>query len=482
MSSGKMDSETAEIEPAKIPGNYMARKNQRWVPASPQQTHNFLDSDAIHQNIPKSHVSPAQMYSTDSGKLYHAGSICIVLVGLPGRGKTNLSIGLCRYLRWLGVRTQLFHLSDYRRKKETSVSHQYFESLPSDANLLKFKLQLRERAIEDMVDYFKNQDGQIAIYDAINGSCSERLEMNEYFEKNNVKCLFIESTIDDDELLKANIKDAIKSPDYIDWEKTDAIIDFEKRIHHSEKKYEPLNENSLAYIKTINFGEKILINELKHDFLITKIIFYILNTKIKSHSIYFARCSLNTLAFKADPDITQGGKDFIKKIYCTLSSDYKDEIPKDLMVWTSTRLRTMQSSQIFKDLGLRVKHRPELTQLNPGAAEGLNDDYLQEKMPEDFEKHMQDPYHHRYPRGESYHDLALKIEPLILEMEKASNDVLIIADETITRIFYGYLMASNANDIPFIEFPKNEIIKISYHAYGNIAKRLIVEGVELDQI
>lgn len=499
----------AEIEEAKIPGNYSARKIQRWNPSSiyatnildqnhQNQTQNInendaiLNNDAIHQNLPEDHISPAQMYSTDSGKMFHAGSICIIMVGLPGRGKTNLSISLCRYLRWLGVRTELFHLGDYRRKNtdlnnESNLtfnklnSHSYFSLNPKDMDIKNLKQKIKKELVDDILTFFQSSNGQIAIYDAINGVSEEREKLFNLFKSKNIKCLFIESIIDDENLLRDNIEDSVNSPDYKSWDPKDALENFEHRIKVNESFYENLDSKklNLPFIQSYNFGEKILINDLKHDFLTTKIIYYLLNAKIKSHSVYFARCSLNKLKFKADPPITENGRTYINKIFNTLSSDFpNNKISKDLVVWTSTRLRTIQSSQIFKDAGCNVIHRPELTQLNPGAAEGLTDKELNEKFHESYLKHLADPYHHRYPRAESYHDLALKIEPLILEMEKLPYDILIIADETIIRIFYGYLMAANANDIPKIQFPQNEIIKITYHTYNNEIKKLVVEGID----
>lgn len=61
---------------------------------------------------------------------------------------------------------------------------------------------------------------------------------------------------------------------------------------------------------------------------------------------------------------------------------------------------------------------------------------------------------------QSYHDLAVRLEPVILELEREQNDLLIIAHESVLRVLYGYLMACNAADIPFLEFPRDEIIEV----------------------
>lgn len=49
---------------------------------------------------------------------------------------------------------------------------------------------------------------------------------------------------------------------------------------------------------------------------------------------------------------------------------------------------------------------------------------------------------------------------MILELEREQNDLLIIAHESVLRVLYGYLMACNAADIPFLEFPRDEIIEV----------------------
>jgi broad specificity phosphatase PhoE len=62
--------------------------------------------------------------------------------------------------------------------------------------------------------------------------------------------------------------------------------------------------------------------------------------------------------------------------------------------------------------------------------------------------------------SQSYHDLAVRLEPIILELEREQNDLLIIAHESVLRVLYGYLMACNAADIPKLEFPRDEIIEV----------------------
>lgn len=80
--------------------------------------------------------------------------------------------------------------------------------------------------------------------------------------------------------------------------------------------------------------------------------------------------------------------------------------------------------------------------------------------------------------SQSYHDLAVRLEPIILELEREQNDLLIIAHESVLRVLYGYLMACNATDIPALKFPRNEIIEIIPASYNNEASRIMISGIE----
>jgi 6-phosphofructo-2-kinase/fructose-2,6-biphosphatase 4 len=54
------------------------------------------------------------------------------------------------------------------------------------------------------------------------------------------------------------------------------------------------------------------------------------------------------------------------------------------------------------------------------------------------------------------------LEPIILELEREQNDLLIVAHESVLRVLYGYLMACGARDIPKLQFPRDEIIEVCY--------------------
>ena len=71
----------------------------------------------------------------------------------------------------------------------------------------------------------------------------------------------------------------------------------------------------------------------------------------------------------------------------------------------------------------------------------------------------------------------MRLEPIILELEREQDDLLIIAHESVLRVLYGYLMACHATDIPRLSFPRNEIIEIIPASYNNAVTRIQIPGL-----
>ncbi len=95
-------------------------------------------------------------------------------------------------------------------------------------------------------------------------------------------------------------------------------------------------------------------------------------------------------------------------------------------------------------------------------------------------RHFRQPHHPEKATNkvQSYHDLDVRLEPIILELEREQNDLLIIAHESVLRVLFGYLMHCSAMDIPKLKFPRDHIIEIIPAAYQNEAKRIHIPGLD----
>ena len=371
-------------------------------------------------------LAPAQLYSTESGRLFHSGRIVIVTVGLPARGKTHLSVALARYLRWLGVKTQVFHLGDYRRAHVgpgKDVPEDYFHVDASPTSVL-MRQKILKKCRDDIYYFLNNENGQVAIYDAVNPLAAGRRSLAKEFSKHDAQTLFIESACDDERIIEENVRSVkISSPDYIGWDEKDAVKHYLARMRAKIPHFETMDEKDLNYIKMINAGERLTVNNCTFGYLSHRIVFYLLNLHIKSRHTYFARAgtSREEDSYRVDATLSDQGREYAKKMGDTLLAHRENErqalrnrggpdIPlKPLTLWTSTRRRTVETSQYLYEKGYRVRQRSQLSQLNPGVCEKKSEQRIRLEYPEEVAKHEQDPYHHRYPRAEVGY-LALPVE------------------------------------------------------------------------
>ena len=373
--------------------------------------------DAIHDLPQKESMAPAQLYSTESGRLFHSGRIVIATVGLPARGKTHISVALARYLRWLGVKTRIFHLGDYRRATVgagNEVPDDYFFVNASPSSVL-LRQKILKKCREDIFNFLEHENGQIAIYDAVNPLAAGRSALAKEFLKHNVQTLFIESHCTYEKIIEENVRSVkISSPDYQGWSDEDAVKDYLKRINARIPHFETMEEGELHYIKMINAGERVIVNNCAFGYLSQRIVFYLTNLHIKSRRTYFARAGItrDEESYKKDAHLSAEGEDYAKKMSDTLIQHREEERQtlikcgisdyalKPLTVWTSTRRRTVETSQYLDSLGYRVRQRSQLSQLNPGVCEKMSEKKIREQYPQEVAKHEADPYHHRYPRAE----------------------------------------------------------------------------------
>ena len=78
-----------------------------------------------------------------------------------------------------------------------------------------------------------------------------------------------------------------------------------------------------------------------------------------------------------------------------------------------------------------------------GACEEMTYEEIQKKQPEDFAARDADKFHYRYPRGESYEDLVARLEPVIMELERQEN-VLVVGHQAVLRCLLAYFLNHSA--------------------------------------
>lgn len=388
----------------------------------------------------------------------------IALVGLPARGKTYISKKLCRYLNWIGINTKVFNLGDYRRKvKEGDTPSNDFFS-PDNPQGMKIREMVCEEALQDVFAWL-DVDGEVAVFDATNTTVARRKKLyDRVVQEKGYKLFFVESICDDDSIVESNIRECkTTNPDYVGQEEKDVLTDFKLRIKHYESQYEPLDEGKekFSFIKIFNAGEKVVVH--KHEGHIqSRIVYYLMNVHITTRSIYLTRHGESEYNISGviggDSDLSDEGKEYARRL-----GEYVNELNIDnLAIWTSWLNRTIQSAEHIKAPQERWK---TLNEIDCGVCDSMSFSQVKEKYPEEFNARAMDKFMYRYPMGESYEDLVARLEPIIMELERKEN-VVVIAHQAVLRCILGYFLAIDEEELPWVEVPAHSVIKLTPVAYG----------------
>ena len=299
------------------------------------------------------------------------------------------------------------------------------------------------------------------------------------------------------------------NPDYQGWSPEDIFANFRQRIAMHELDYEPITEPTAPHVQLLNLGQRIVVNNV-HGYLQNRIVFFLMNMHNQQRTIYFARTgeALIEHLYKADADLSSLGSQYAQRLHdfvmalrakktfasdescATLSQQHAlsfitssgksvlsddvegwDDECRELQVWCSTRKSSLNTATPFRLQGTRVMEMTQLGELKPGVVDGMTEEDLHTRFPRYQEEQAKDPYSFRFPRAESYHDLAIRLESVILELERAREDVLIIAQPSVLRCLIAYLQGNKPQEIPFIQVREGDLVEIRPQAFG-LATRL----------
>ncbi|KAI1790706.1 bifunctional 6-phosphofructo-2-kinase/fructose-2,6-bisphosphate 2-phosphatase [Ganoderma leucocontextum] len=403
---------------------------------------------------------------------YSEAKIVLAMVGLPARGKSYLSNKLMRYLKWLEYDVKVFNVGQLRRSRARQRAQQsgkredHTASYFSHGNVEATKLrdQLASDSLEMLIQWLK-EGGNVGIHDATNSTRSRRQKIVDRVSREpGIVVIFLESLCDDPALLAANIALKVSSgdPDYKDTSREEAKRDFERRIREYEAVYETITEPHLSYLRIKNVGSQVTLCHI-HGYLQSRIAFYLMNLHLKPRSIFFSRHGESQYNVEGkiggDSALSERGQRYARALPA-LIMDNIGEAP--LTVWTSTLQRTIQTTQHLSYPKLTWK---SLDELDAGVCDGMTYEEIEQAYPEDFANRDEDKFNYRYRGGESYRDVVVRLEPVIMELERQEN-ILIIGHQAILRCLYAYFHDLPQADLPYIKIPLHTVIKLTPKAYG----------------
>lgn len=138
-----------------------------------------------------------------------------------------------------------------------------------------------------------------------------------------------------------------------------------------------------------------------------------------------------------------------------------------LEMWTSQLLRAIQTTELSERLlNIRTLRWSSLNEIHAGVCEDMTYAEVKERYPliDYFSK--LNTYSFRYPEGESYQDLVIRLEPVIMELENADKVVVVVAHQAVLRCLLAYFGSTSAESSIGVEVPHRTVWRCTYDSKG----------------
>lgn len=380
---------------------------------------------------------------------------------------------------------------------------------------------LREKWAMDTLDNLLNWvidgPGSVGILDATNSTKKRRLKvLKRIQERSNgeLKVLFLESICSDPAILEANIRLKLSGPDYRSMDPEVALRDFVGRLRNYEKAYETIDDleeqiPGFQYVKMIDVGKKVVSYDIQ-GFLASQTIYFLLNFNLCERQIWLTRHgeSVDNLSGRigGDSELTNRGHKFAKtlsrflnyqrgefrrkqleKFSTRLEVRYNEmlgksngkstgtdaslgQIPTEpsFCVWTSMLMRAQETGNYFNDQFYNVKAMRMLNELGGGKYDGMTYDEIRNKHPKEFESRIKNKLTYRYPGvgGESYLDVLVRLRPVINEIERTTDHLLIVSHRVVLRVLLAYFLNLGKLAIVELDVPLHTLYCLELMPYG----------------
>eukprot|EP00053_Salpingoeca_punica_P012014 m.107247 g.107247 ORF g.107247 m.107247 type:complete len:434 (+) comp15835_c0_seq1:526-1827(+) len=385
-------------------------------------------------------------------------NLVVVLVGLPGRGKSYVAAKVSYYLNWIQIPCKVFNVGDYRRM---SVSFSAAEKYTAaDDRALELRRQITLQALDDMFVWFTDKRA-VGILDGTNVTRAFRQRLLDRCAEKGCRVLFVESICNDDQQIIRSIQSTQSHlPDYKEKPVEAMIENYKEKVDYYRHIYQPMDPDidcNLSFVRMVDVGRNLFANNTS-GYLEMRITRFLLNLHVRPRTIYITRhgeSEYNVLGkIGGDSGLSPRGQKYAARLKEFMDGE---DVP-NLQVWCSTLRRTIQTGALFPNL----QPWKALDELDAGECDGMTYEETQRDFPEMYEAREMDKYRTRYPRGESYHDVVERLEPRLLELERVEN-LLIICHQAVARCLMSYFKTSHqlATELPYEEIPLHTVIKIT---------------------
>ncbi|KAK9330397.1 6-phosphofructo-2-kinase-domain-containing protein [Lipomyces starkeyi] len=390
---------------------------------------------------------------------------------------------------------------------ELDTSHPANFFAPDNPQTAALRESWALQTLDELLDWVLHGNGSIGILDATNSTVKRRrMVLNRVKDRSNgeLKVLFLESVCDDKDLLEQNIRLKLSGPDYKGQDPDIALADFRMRVKNYEKTYETIgdeeeNTEGFQYVKMINVGRKVVAYNTQ-GFLAGQAVFFLLNFNLAERQIWITRHgeSEDNILGKLGGDASLSSKgvkyaralarfmDYqrtefrmrqlerfslqstVSKISSQPTTPKGEPVEPHFCVWTSMLKRSIETAKWFDEDTYDIKQMRMLNELGSGICDGMTYEEIRQKFPKEYEARVHDKIGYRYPGvgGESYLDVINRLRPVIVEVERMQDHVLLIGHRVVARVLLAYFMNLGRQAIGDLDVPLNTLWVLEPKPYG----------------
>lgn len=390
----------------------------------------------------------------------------IVLMGLPGRGKSTLAGRLRDAFRKDGIPSRIFNNGELRRiylpLQETACSEFY-----SPENFAAMALREKFARINmDRARAYLRNSGSVAILDANNARRKRRATIER--QLNDHPILFIECINDDEDILNLSIQEKIKLPEFAHL-KDKAAKEFLKRIEYYKMIYVPLKVER-NYLRVDSLQNMII--EEKHSDVIPfyeRLRDYLVTDEVKNLFLIRHTETEDNIENRigGDSKLTEKGR----KQAIALGIFFKNK--KISYIFTSAKIRTIDTAKAISAMqdACRIISLKEFDEINAGICERMTYEEIERKLSQVFKKRGADKYHYVYPEGESYETMKQRITQGIKKsffLNQQAENIMIVGHQAVNRMILSHFLYRREDDVPYIYVPQDRF----YHIVSTHYKKL----------